>query len=531
MKNKKRDFSRHNFFFGLILLFGTCIAVFYFLFSSSENGRLICVLDDAYIHLKFARNLVSGNGYSFNPGVWVPGSTSPLWVFWLALLSFFYADFEIIALVSGFLFYLLSGLLLYYALIKAGFSRLEACFSGLFCLLTGPYCWVSFSGMETSLFALAVLGIPCIIILGFARPGWVSSLYLILLLWLRPEGGLFGFLFWLRFYLWDFFQKKIVLKDFIIWNLVITIGFFPYFLGNLLMVGHLFPNTYYAKIAGHKIFALSPAKDYYLSVMWMMFEWNPIFFLAAIFSIFYLYREKLLICYLLFFLLPIFQAFYFPWNDQAGRYLLPLVPLIYFLGAFSLHWWIKYPLSGGLSSGRKNRYLLLLLPFIFYAFYWNINWARTFSLSTKNILKMHFNMAAWVDKNILPAETIALGDIGIISFFCRNHIIDINGLISPEIVESRGRLPFEIAIFKNFLKKRPGFVIALQSWFPFFRNFKGFEQVYQVRVPLEDNVVLGGNLMVVYRIDYSPGPGTWVTYYKKSSFFKKSSGKRDAGDS
>ncbi|MBS2022127.1 MAG: hypothetical protein JST92_06925 [Deltaproteobacteria bacterium] len=43
--------------------------------------------DDAYISFRFAQNFASGAGFSFNPGVPTYGSTSPLWVFLLALGS------------------------------------------------------------------------------------------------------------------------------------------------------------------------------------------------------------------------------------------------------------------------------------------------------------------------------------------------------------------------------------------------------------------------------------------------------------
>ena len=36
-------------------------------------------LDDAWIHLHFARNLAEGAGFAYNPGEPVAGSTAPLW--------------------------------------------------------------------------------------------------------------------------------------------------------------------------------------------------------------------------------------------------------------------------------------------------------------------------------------------------------------------------------------------------------------------------------------------------------------------
>ena len=41
-------------------------------------------LDDAWIHLHFARNLAEGAGFAYNPGRPVAGSTAPLWTLLLA---------------------------------------------------------------------------------------------------------------------------------------------------------------------------------------------------------------------------------------------------------------------------------------------------------------------------------------------------------------------------------------------------------------------------------------------------------------
>ncbi|MBX7196263.1 MAG: hypothetical protein K1X94_29675 [Sandaracinaceae bacterium] len=43
-------------------------------------------LDDAYIHMAYARSLRLGEGLSYNPGDWELGTTSPLWVLLLAIL-------------------------------------------------------------------------------------------------------------------------------------------------------------------------------------------------------------------------------------------------------------------------------------------------------------------------------------------------------------------------------------------------------------------------------------------------------------
>lgn len=44
-------------------------------------------LDDAYIHLAYAKSLWLGDGFSYNPGDWELGASSPLWALLLAPLS------------------------------------------------------------------------------------------------------------------------------------------------------------------------------------------------------------------------------------------------------------------------------------------------------------------------------------------------------------------------------------------------------------------------------------------------------------
>ena len=45
----------------------------------AEGGQLGVPLDDAYIHFRFAQNLATGHGFSYNQDMPAPGSTSPLW--------------------------------------------------------------------------------------------------------------------------------------------------------------------------------------------------------------------------------------------------------------------------------------------------------------------------------------------------------------------------------------------------------------------------------------------------------------------
>src|SRR5688500_2464907 len=59
---------RQRWFFYVALVVVRIIGLNYFHFY-----------DDAYITLRYARNLIEGNGFVFNPDEWILGITTPLW--------------------------------------------------------------------------------------------------------------------------------------------------------------------------------------------------------------------------------------------------------------------------------------------------------------------------------------------------------------------------------------------------------------------------------------------------------------------
>lgn len=112
-----------------------------------------CV-DDAYIYLRYASNLVAGRGPVFNPGERVEGYTSPVWLLVTAGLTRFLPDagavLPIASAVVGF-----SAVLLILGWTDAPVARRTL---AAFALAVNPayvfWCW---SGMETALLSVFVL--------------------------------------------------------------------------------------------------------------------------------------------------------------------------------------------------------------------------------------------------------------------------------------------------------------------------------------------------------------------------------------
>ncbi|MGH9012336.1 MAG: hypothetical protein ACRDZ1_00090 [Acidimicrobiia bacterium] len=159
--------------------------------------------DDGFIHLRVVRELVSGNGPVFNAGERVEASTSPLWVFLLAVGDVLTpVRLEWLAVLSGIALTLVGvvlavlGARLLARVRSAGELLLPA---GLAVMAAWPPMWsYASSGLETGL-STAWLG-ACLYLLakwgrGDARLGASTAVIVGLGPLIRPDLGLFSALF------------------------------------------------------------------------------------------------------------------------------------------------------------------------------------------------------------------------------------------------------------------------------------------------------------------------------------------------
>ena len=99
--------------FLLLLIIFSVSQFVYIYWERHVAGELGLALDDSWIHMVFARNLSAGDGYSFNPGQPVSGSTSPLWTLLLALFFIVTGPTLWTAKILGMALFLLSILVTY----------------------------------------------------------------------------------------------------------------------------------------------------------------------------------------------------------------------------------------------------------------------------------------------------------------------------------------------------------------------------------------------------------------------------------
>ena len=203
-------------------------------------------IDDAWISYRYARNLVDGVGLVYNPGEYVEGITNLLWT--LLVAAGLAAGSE--ARGVGFGLGVTSGaalLCLTYVYAGTGLASERRWAAGLapwVVLSSLPFAFWTSSGMETPLFALAVSA--ALLAEARQRPG-LATLAALLATATRPEGALvaaavFG---WRLSTRWREEGARLL-----VWPAVYALGLLALSGFRLAYYGALVPNTFHAKVGG-----------------------------------------------------------------------------------------------------------------------------------------------------------------------------------------------------------------------------------------------------------------------------------------
>ena len=154
----------------LLLAIFAFVSLSAYLLAAAGFHKLGFPLDDAWIHLTYARNLAEFGEWSFLPGQNSAGSTSPLWTFLLAI-GFFLPG-------SPYLWtYFLGGLMLFLLAwrVEATLRQMQPGYhpvvpwAGLVIIFEWRLAWAAASGMEILLHAFLVLLVLSMLVLNNSR--------------------------------------------------------------------------------------------------------------------------------------------------------------------------------------------------------------------------------------------------------------------------------------------------------------------------------------------------------------------------
>ena len=408
------------------------IAVGFYLIVSALVFRIGFPLDDTWIHLTYARNFAEHGEWAFRLGERSAGSTSPLWTFMLSIG--FFLNLAPYAWTFFLGWVVLAFLGIYAENIARRFIesyRPRIPWVGLFFVLEWHMTWSAVSGMETLLHGLIILVVLAELMSG-SRRYLAMGLLAGLSVWVRPDGlTLVGPLLLTAIMsetTWSARGRAIS-------KVLIGFGalFLLYLLFNLALSGSPMPNTFYAKQAEYQVFWLSKpwtvrAGDY-LTVMIA----SPL--LAIIPGVFLWLGKRMTLArnwgafsgmiwaigyFLIYFMrLPAYQH---------GRYIIPLLPILCLWGMLGMLEYITTP-----RANKRVVFIwqtitaILCVAFVFVAARQNAE--DVFWIESEMVLT-----ARWVQQNLPADALLAVHDIGALGYHAQNPILDMAGLITPDVV-------------------------------------------------------------------------------------------------
>jgi len=415
----------------VVIAIAALIAVLFYLIVGALIFRIGFPLDDAWIHLTYARNLAEHGEWAYRIGQQSAGSTAPLWTFLLAI-GF------LIGLAPYVWTYLLGWVVLTLLAICAeniarklvASYQTQIPWAGLFFVFAWHLTWSAVSGMETLLHGLIILAVLGALI-GGSRRYLALGLLAGLSIWVRPDGmTLFGPILFVGL----LSEKTWHLRGEAIWKSLLGFSsmFFPYLLFNLMLSGNPMPNTFYAKQAEYEAYWLSKGlqeriSDYLWPILaspslvlipsafiWMFrrirdWNWGAIASLIWFFGYLAIYFTRL----------PAYQH---------GRYIIPALPVMYLWGILGL---LEFATASG-SIKRVVQLWQILTVFLCLTF--EVVAARQNAFDIFWIESEMVTTAQWVEQNIPPDARLAVHDIGAFGYFVQNPLVDMAGLITPEVV-------------------------------------------------------------------------------------------------
>jgi len=457
-------------------------------------------LDDAWIYQTYARNLSHLGEWSFIPGAASGGSTGPLWVLFITIGYFLRLDHHLWAYLLGSIILLGVGVVGMF-----GFELLQpkhkqwSLFAGLVFVLEWHLIWASVSGMETLLFAFVILlTLVCLLKTKITQKRWLLIGVLIgISVWIRPDGitllGPAGLVFITD----SIIHREVKFKHGLLLAFGFAVPFGLYLIFNQITAGAIWPNTFYAKQAeyaelrdipiilrlGQQFIAPMPGVGIILLPGFILTFYQAIrkkswAILASIFwFIGYLgvYAIRLPITY------------------QHGRYIIPAMPIFFLLGITGVISWIYEHFQDRRMILRVLSKVWLISGIGILGFFWFLG-AKAYAEDVAIIESEMVATAHWIQENTAPDALIAAHDIGALGYFAQREIVDLAGLISPDVIS----FIRDEARLANYLNERNvEYLMTFPEWYPSLTSRSNL--IFQTNSPYSPK--LGGENMAVYLWD------------------------------
>jgi tetratricopeptide (TPR) repeat protein len=460
-------------------LLSLIFAVIYIFSANSVNGGFGFPLDDPWIHLTFAKNLVDYHSFSyFRTEMATAGSTSPVYTLILAAGFFISRNEMILSYVLGISFLILSSIF-FYKLTSFDFAR-ENYYAIIATAILIADKWMNFvsvSGMETTLFIFILLATAYFY---RQRNAVLFAVFFSLIMWARPDGIAFIGALAVDYFIVTRLSKSdrelrlFTKNDFIRIGITITIFLVLYFAMNLVLSGSLLPNTYNAKLTYYSPEFRSRA-EFFKNEVWNYFIAGAygiamIGFLAgSVFALLGLLKKKYTpyLLYIMFVAALVFIYWYkLPYAHRFGRYMMPVIPFFILVSSMGFRDLFKiaasYMNSAKIASGGIIITLLIILSYSLFNYADN---KSNYAAECKYISDRQVAAAIWIKNNTNENDIIATHDVGAIGYYSDRKIVDVAGLVTPGLIDKISDLNY-VSYMKEVLDKSGVTYLAfLREWY------------------------------------------------------------------
>ena len=408
----------------------------------AELPFLEYITDDTFIHLQFAKNLMSGNGFAFNAGEQTYGFTSPVWVVLVSAVGLTGAELLWASKALGLLALLVCAACFYALALRVSSDRYLARAAAVVWALNAWSVRWGISGMETSLVtAWAVCSLYLFMkerAEGRSRyHPWVLGLACLI----RPEAVLLLLVCGAAVAVSAGKRRWRQTALTVLPGAVVSAVWFSY---AFMTFGVISPNTVAVK-AGRFISLAATAQGAYVIAKILGLTNAPelvlvaFVVLAAVLShraarrpdAFHLAATGWLV------LLP--AAYVLRDVQVVSRYLVPVIPLLVLYGFLSLR---RAAGLFGATRARVRRLILglgavcVVLNVCVLAF---VAYPHTHSFSRDMRHSLIF-LGKWFARNTPADATVALPDIGAFAYYSDRKVVDLGGLVTPAMIPVlRGR--------------------------------------------------------------------------------------------
>ncbi len=267
----------------------------------------------------------------------------------------------------------------------------------------------------------------------------------------------------------------------------------PYLWFNFQLSGSLWPNTFFAKQTEYALLTQTPLAQR----LWQQFQLPLVGSGAAllpgvILAVFEIARRRqwINLSGLLWGMGVMgIYAWRLPVTYQHGRYLMPVMPVFFVFGLVG--YFLLYRKNSDLGVRRiiTRAWGLAILTVQVIFLYLG---GKAYALDAAFIESEMVESARWVEQNTGVQEIIAAHDIGALGYFASREIVDLAGLISPEVI------PFmrdEIQLSHFLSLKGVDYLVTFPGWYPHLTNRA--ERIYSTSENF--SIQLGGENMAVFR--------------------------------